>query len=101
MSSLTGNGPATTAMVNRPQGDRLGSAIGFGDNGNFLARQRLDLFRVRCHDLIERINFGSIGFIEEVDLAYSAAIWSGLVDDVGVDAVQAVMRDAFLGVRRP
>jgi hypothetical protein len=101
MSSLTGNRPVTTAMVNRPQDDPLGSAIGFGDNANLLARQRLDLFRARCHDLIERVNVGSIGFIEGVDLAYSAAIWSSLVDDVGDDAVQAVMRDAFLGVRRP
>jgi hypothetical protein len=33
-------------------------------------------------------------------MAYSAAIWSGLADDLGDEAVQAVMRDAFMGARR-
>jgi len=64
-------------------------------------RQRLDLFGTRCRELVERINVGSISFIDGVDLAYSAAIWSGLVDDVTDDAVQAVMAQAFMRVRPP
>jgi hypothetical protein len=63
-------------------------------------RQRLDLFGARCRELAERVNFGSISFIDAVDMAYSAAVWSGLADDLGDDAVLAVMRDAFMGVRR-
>lgn len=81
--------------------DQLGSTVIPANSANRLARQRLDLFGARCHELVERINFGSISFIDGVDLAYSAAIWSGLVDDVGDDAVQTIMCDAFLGVRRP
>jgi len=59
--------------------------------------QRLDLFATRCRDQVERVNAGKVPFIESVDLLYSAAVWSGLLDDVGDDAVQAVMRDAFMG----
>jgi hypothetical protein len=67
---------------------------------NNYARQRLDLFGTRCRDLVERINSGSISFIDAVDMAYSAAIWSGLADDLGDDAVQKVMADVFIGGRR-
>jgi hypothetical protein len=65
-------------------------------------RQRalLDLFGTRCHELAERVRLGVLPFFEGVDLAYSAAIWSGLTDAVGDDAVQAVMAEAFMGVPR-
>jgi hypothetical protein len=36
-----------------------------------------------------------------VDTAYSAAVWSGLVDSVGDDAVQKVLQAAFGTCRRP
>jgi hypothetical protein len=61
-------------------------------------QRRLELFAVRCRDLRDRLEAGSIGFVDAVDLAYSAAIWAGLVDDVGDDAVQDVMGLAFADV---
>jgi hypothetical protein len=78
MASPSTAKPATAAAVNRLQEDRHSGAITSGNNANLLARQRLDLFGARCHELIERINFGAISFIDGVDLAYSAALWSGL-----------------------
>ncbi|MPZ58740.1 MAG: hypothetical protein GEU91_20065 [Rhizobiales bacterium] len=57
--------------------------------------RRLDLFAIRCRDLADRVSTGTIGFIDAVDMAYEAATWSGLVDDVGDDAAQAVMALAF------
>jgi hypothetical protein len=60
----------------------------------------LELFGVRCHELAQRVNAGTIGFIDAVDMGYSAAIWSGLGDEVGDDAVQKVMAEAFMGARK-
>jgi hypothetical protein len=60
----------------------------------FLERQ-LWLFEQRCSEIVERVDAGLIGFIEGVDMAYSAAVWSGLTDNVGDDAVQMVMARAF------
>lgn len=57
--------------------------------------RRLDLFAVRCRDLRDRVMAGSISFVDAVDLGYEAAVWSGLVDGVGDDQVQAVMALAF------
>jgi hypothetical protein len=92
--------PAPALAGCEPRGTDLGQIDSVATSNN-LARQRLlDLFAVRCRVLAERINSGSISFIDAVDMAYSAAIWSGLADDLGDDAVQAVMRDAFMGTRR-
>jgi hypothetical protein len=60
-------------------------------------RSALDLFYDRCCTLAGRVNANGIGFIDAVDLAYSAAQFSGLADRVGDDAVQAVMASAFMG----
>ena len=38
--------------------------------------RRLELFAVRCRDLRDRVAAGRLGFIEAVDMAYSAAVWS-------------------------
>jgi hypothetical protein len=64
-------------------------------------RNRLDLFAVRCGELAERVERGTISFVDAVDMAYSAAIWSGLIDDVGDDMVQHVMAVAFKNGGRP
>jgi hypothetical protein len=60
----------------------------------------LDLLMIRAGQLAELAQNGSIGFIEAVDLAYSAAIWAGLVDKYGNDVVQTILADAFIGVRK-
>jgi hypothetical protein len=66
----------------------------------FTVRQ-LDLFGARCAQIVERVRAGSIGFVEAVDLMWSAAVWSGLADDAGPDVVQEIMRSHFMGLRRP
>jgi hypothetical protein len=57
--------------------------------------RRLDLFAIRCRDLRDRVMAGSLPFTTAVDMAYEAAVWSGLADDVGDDRVQAIMALAF------
>ena len=60
----------------------------------------LELLALRCCDLADRVDAGSIGFIDAVDMAYSAACWSGLVESVGDDAVQRVLFAAFATTTR-
>jgi len=67
---------------------------------DFTSRQ-LELFAERCRELAERVNLDLISFIDAIDMAYSAATWSGLSDSVGDHTVQAVMRNAFMGARHP
>jgi hypothetical protein len=57
--------------------------------------KQLTLFAARCRELADRVAAGQIKFIDAIDMAYSAAIWSGLVDHVGDDAVQHVMALCF------
>ena len=57
--------------------------------------RRLDLFAVRCRDLRDRVLNGDLTFIDAIDMAYSAAVWSGLSDDIGDDVVQQAMAIAF------
>jgi hypothetical protein len=57
--------------------------------------RRIELFAVRCRDLRDQVVDGRMLFIDAVDMAYSAAVWSGLADDLGDDVVQQVMAAAF------
>ena len=59
----------------------------------------LDLLFERTVALADRTHDGSLPFVDAVDMAYSAADWSGLVDRFGDEVVQLVLADAFLGVR--
>jgi hypothetical protein len=108
MDPLDKSRAAPDGAGNGSQSDRLGSAITTKNNGWNIERQRaafverhLALFGARCRELAERVDAGLIGFIEAVDMLYSASVWSGLSDSVGDDAVQAVMARAFMGLRRP
>jgi hypothetical protein len=60
---------------------------------------RLALFERRCRDLARQVSERHLPFIHAVDCAYDAAVWSGLGDDVGDDAIQDTMARAFMGVR--
>jgi hypothetical protein len=91
--------PAPALAGREPRGIDLGQIDSVATSKNS-AGQRLDLFGTRCRELAERVNSGSISFIDAVDMAYSAAVWSGLADDAGDDAVQKVMADVLMGVRR-
>jgi len=57
----------------------------------------LDILFERSCVLADRIQCGDLQFIEGVDMAYSAAEWSGLVDRFGDDVVQLVLAGAFGG----
>jgi hypothetical protein len=65
------------------------------------ASRRLEIFARRCLDLADRVAEHRIAFLDAVDIAYEAATWSGLVDEVGDDVVQFTMAACFANARRP
>jgi hypothetical protein len=65
------------------------------------AARRLEILALRSLELADRVAEGSIKFLDAVDVAYEAAVWSGLVADVGDDIVQACMAAAFANARSP
>jgi hypothetical protein len=65
------------------------------------SRQQLILFERRCQTLADRVGYKQLNFVDAVDLAYDAATWSGLVDAVGDDVVQATMAGAFMKINQP
>jgi hypothetical protein len=65
------------------------------------ATRRLEILTLRSLELADRVAQGSIKFIDAVDLAYEAAVWSGLVADVGDDIVQVTLAAAFANARQP
>jgi hypothetical protein len=56
----------------------------------------LDLLFERCCTLADRVATGELGFLDAVDMAWSAAEFAGTVDRVGPDSVQAVLAEAFM-----
>lgn len=66
---------------------------------NDSTRAQLELLAIRTSELAERVMLGQIGFLDAVDMGYSAAVWSGLVDAAGTDQVQKVMAAAFANAR--
>jgi hypothetical protein len=56
---------------------------------------QLSLLAIRASELADRVQCGEIGFIDAVDMAYSAAQWSGLTETTGDDAVQKILAAAF------
>src|SRR5262245_823241 len=55
----------------------------------------LELFAIRADEIAGRVRRRQLPFIDGVDMVYSAAIWSGLADHYGDDAVQQVLAAAF------
>jgi hypothetical protein len=66
-----------------------------------VAARQLEIFAIRCLEIADRVAENQLAFLDGVDLAYSAAQWSGLTDAVGDDIVQATMAAAFANARRP
>jgi hypothetical protein len=60
----------------------------------------LDLLLERSRTLAARVRSGEIEFIDAVDMAYSAAEFSGLVGRHGDDLVQATLALAFMDFPR-
>jgi hypothetical protein len=63
--------------------------------------RRLEILALRCLELGDQVAAGQMKFLDAVDLAYEAALWSGLVQSVGDDIVQATLAAAFANARRP
>jgi hypothetical protein len=69
-------------------------------NARHVTRQ-LEILALRSMELADRVAAGEIKFLDAVDLAYEAALWSGLTKTVGDDIVQATLAAAFANARRP
>jgi hypothetical protein len=68
---------------------------------NFEDRQakQLQHLAVRSFQLADRVACGELQFLDAIDVAFDAAVASGLADAVGHDVVQAVLAAAFEKVR--
>jgi hypothetical protein len=60
----------------------------------------LDLLFERCCQLADRVEAGELGFLDAVDMAWSAAEFAGTIDRAGAGAVQWVLACAFVGTKR-
>jgi hypothetical protein len=56
---------------------------------------QLEILALRSLELADRAAAGEIVFLDSVDIAYDAAVWSGLIETVGDDIVQATLAAAF------
>lgn len=66
---------------------------------NFVSAQ-LSLLAIRSSELADQVTRGQISFLDAVDLAYSAAQWSGVTESAGDDAVQKILAAAFGNIGR-
>ena len=57
------------------------------------------MFQVRCEARAILFAVGELGLQDAIDAVQGAAVGTGLVDEIGQDAVQAVMAEAFKRVR--
>ena len=75
-------------------------------------RTQLKNLACRAGELADRVDAGELGFLDAVDLAYSAAVWAGLPEAIdkselvtnnitGDDLVQRVLAAGFANTRRP
>lgn len=63
--------------------------------------RQLEILALRSLELADRVADGELQFLDAVDVAHEAAIWSGLTEAVGDDIVQATLAAAFANARRP
>jgi hypothetical protein len=61
--------------------------------------RQLEILAIRSFELADRVEAGEIALLDAVDVAYDAAFWSGLIENVGNNVVQTVLHEAFVGVR--
>lgn len=69
------------------------------DHAQSRASRRLEVFARRCLDLADRVAEHRIAFLDAIDIAYEAATWAGLVDEVGDAVIQACMAACFANAR--
>lgn len=61
--------------------------------------RQLERLALRSFELADRVASGGLEFQDAVDVAFDAAVASGLADTVGHDVIQAVLATAFERVR--
>jgi hypothetical protein len=81
--------------------ERNGRRIERGDADRHRRARQFEILAARSLDLADRVNAGALEFGDAIDLAYEAALWSGLRETVGDDIVQTVLATAFANARRP
>ena len=65
------------------------------------ASRQLEILAIRALELADQVAARELRFQDAVDLAYEAAVWSGLVETVGDDVVQLTLAAAFANARKP
>jgi hypothetical protein len=65
------------------------------------ASRQLQILALRSLELADRVAAGEVAFLDAVNIAYDAAVWSGLTSTVGDDIVQATLAAAFANERSP
>jgi hypothetical protein len=65
------------------------------------AGHRLEILALRSLELADRVANRELAFLDAIDLAYSAAEWSGLTEAIGDDVIQATIAAAFANARTP
>jgi hypothetical protein len=63
--------------------------------------RQIEILALRSMELADRVAAGEIKFLDAVDVAYEAALWSGLTETAGDDIVQATIAAAVANARRP
>jgi len=63
--------------------------------------RQLEILALRSMELADRVAAGELKFLDAVDVAYEAALWSGLTETAGDDIVQATIAAAFANARAP
>jgi hypothetical protein len=64
-----------------------------------LADRQIELLHYHASMLAERVEIGQLGFIDAVDLAYTAALAAGMDQTVGDDQIQDILHCCFGPVR--
>ena len=62
---------------------------------------QLKILALRTLELADQVAAGQLGFIDAVDLAYSAAVWAGLNESIGEEIVQLTLAAGFANARMP
>jgi hypothetical protein len=63
--------------------------------------KQLEILALRTIEIADRVAAHELGFIDGVDLAFSAAVWAGLTDSIGDDVVQFTLAACFANARMP
>jgi hypothetical protein len=92
-----------TAILHHEATGRLCAPGGAGRARTFLEHtsRQLEILALRSLELADRVAAGEIAFLDAIDIAYEAAMWSGVMETVGDDVVQATLAAAFANARRP